>query len=109
MLVVGGSLMIAITYYYQAHWGIIVAGAGVFVVGTLMFYTLPAVFKPEGFAVPLNPILPCLGTLANLFLLGERGGRVEGGRAEGREGGRGGASLIDHWDHPLGGSYYAGA
>jgi hypothetical protein len=48
-----------------------VAGAGVFIIGTLLFYTLPVVYRPEGFRVPLNPILPCLGTLANIFLIGE--------------------------------------
>lgn len=70
-VVVAGSCMIAFTFYYQAHWGIIVAGACVFVIGTLAFYTLPVVYRPEGFKVPLNPILPCLGTLANIFLIGE--------------------------------------
>lgn len=72
-LVVIGSCMIGFSYSYKAHWAIIVAGAGVFIVGTLLFYTLPVVYRPEGFAVPLNPILPCLGTLANIFLIGERG------------------------------------
>lgn len=70
LIVVAGSCMIAFTFYYQAHWGIIVAGAGVFIIGTLLFYTLPVVYRPEGFRVPLNPILPCLGTLANIFLIG---------------------------------------
>lgn len=70
-VVVAGSCMIAFTFYYQAHYGIIIAGACVFILGTLAFYTLPVVYRPEGFRVPLNPILPCLGTLANIFLIGE--------------------------------------
>jgi hypothetical protein len=72
-LVVAGSCLIAFPYYYRAHYGIIVAGAAVFVIGTLAFYTLPVVYRPEGFTVPLNPILPCLGTLANIFLIGSLG------------------------------------
>lgn len=71
ILVVAGSCLIAFPFYYQAHFGIIVAGAAVFIIGTLSFYNLPRVYKPEGFTVPLNPILPCLGTLANIFLIGE--------------------------------------
>lgn len=70
-VVVAGSCLIAFPFYYRAHWGIIVAGACVIIIGTLAFYTLPVVYRPEGFKVPLNPILPCLGTLANIFLIGE--------------------------------------
>jgi len=70
-LVVIGSCLIGFPYYLRGHWGIIVAGAGVFLAGVVMFYTLPVVYRPEGFAVPLNPFLPCLGTLANIFLIGE--------------------------------------
>lgn len=70
VLVVSGAILISWPFYYQAHWGIIVAGAAVFIVGTLSFYNTPRVYKPEGFTVPLNPIVPCLGTLANVFLLG---------------------------------------
>jgi APA family basic amino acid/polyamine antiporter len=70
-LVIAGSCLIAFPYYYKLHYGILIAGAAVFTVGTLLFYTVPKVYTPEGFAVPLNPILPCLGTLANIFLIGE--------------------------------------
>lgn len=146
-LVVIGSLLIAVPFYYKAHWGIILAGAAVFVAGTGAFYTLPRcvwlpvarllglpferrlravlqfsdsdqgdpywsvlkerlslqtnvetwwnglvelseqlvkhslepalncahhrVFTPKTFMVPLNPVLPCLGVLANIFLIGE--------------------------------------
>jgi len=73
LIVVAGSIIIAVPFYYRAHWGFYVGGAAVWVAGTGMFYTLPAVFQPEGFAVPLNPILPCLGTLANIFLMGSLG------------------------------------
>lgn len=72
-LVIVGSCLVAFPYYYKAHWGIMVAGGGVFIIGTLLFYTLPVVFRPEGFAVPLNPILPCLGALASIFLIGSLG------------------------------------
>lgn len=74
-LVVIGSCMIGFPYYYQAHWAIILAGGVAWAAGTAGFYMLPRVHRPEGFAVPLNPILPCLGTLANIFLIGERGCR----------------------------------
>jgi drug/metabolite transporter (DMT)-like permease len=70
-LVVIGSCLIGLPYFYQAHWGYILTGGLLWVIGTLSFYTLPRVYHPEGFAVPLNPILPCLGTLANIFLIGE--------------------------------------
>jgi hypothetical protein len=63
--------LIGFPYYYRAHWGYMLAGGLVWLVGTLSFYTVPRVHRPEGFAVPLNPILPCLGTLANIFLIGE--------------------------------------
>jgi hypothetical protein len=69
-LVVAGSVLIAWPFYYRAHYGIIIAGACVFILGTLSFYNTPRVYKPEGFTVPLNPIVPCLGTLANIFLIG---------------------------------------
>ncbi|KAF6257134.1 amino acid permease-domain-containing protein [Scenedesmus sp. NREL 46B-D3] len=72
-LVVIGSCMIGFSYYYQAHWGIILAGGLLWIAGTLMFCTLPRVYHPEGFKVPLNPFLPCLGTLANIFLIGSLG------------------------------------
>lgn len=71
-LVVAGSILIAFPFYYKAHYGIIIAGAAVFLIGTLSFYTLPRIFKPEGFTVPLNPIVPCLGVLANIFLIGKQ-------------------------------------
>lgn len=70
VLVVAGAVLISWPFFYKAHWGIIVAGAGVFIIGTLSFYNTPRVYKPEGFTVPLNPIVPCLGTLANIFLIG---------------------------------------
>lgn len=70
-LVVAGAMLISWPFYYQAHYGIIIAGACVFIIGTLSFYTMPVVYRPEGFRVPLNPILPCLGTLANIFLIGK--------------------------------------
>jgi drug/metabolite transporter (DMT)-like permease len=70
-LVVIGSCLIGFPYFYQAHWGFILAGGLLWIIGTLLFYTLPRVYRPEGFAVPLNPFLPCLGTLANIFLIGE--------------------------------------
>jgi hypothetical protein len=69
-LVVIGSCMVGFPYYYQAHWAIILAGGLIWVAGTAGFYMLPRVYRPEGFTVPLNPILPCLGTLANIFLIG---------------------------------------
>eukprot|EP00775_Hariotina_reticulata_P009041 gene9041-9212_t len=72
-LVIAGSCLIGFGYYYQVHYGVIIAGGALFVIGTLLFYTLPKVYTPEGFAVPLNPILPCLGTLANIFLIGSLG------------------------------------
>lgn len=71
LIVVAGSCLVAFPFYYHTHWGVIVAGAGVWLVGTLLFYTLPVVYRAEGFRVPLNPFLPCLGTLANIFLIGE--------------------------------------
>jgi hypothetical protein len=70
-LVVIGSCLIGFPFFYQAHWGIILAGGILFIAGTAAFYTLPVVYRPEGFAVPLNPFLPCLGALANIFLIGE--------------------------------------
>jgi hypothetical protein len=71
VLVVIGSCLVGFPYYYQMHWGYMLAGGLVWLAGTLSFYTLPRVHRPEGFAVPLNPFLPCLGTLANIFLIGE--------------------------------------
>jgi hypothetical protein len=70
-LVVAGSCLVAFPFFYQIHWGVILAGGVLFVAGTAGFYTLPVVYRPEGFAVPLNPFLPCLGTLANIFLIGK--------------------------------------
>jgi hypothetical protein len=70
-LVVIGSCLVGFPFFYQLHWGIILAGGVIFIAGTAGFYTLPVVYRPEGFAVPLNPFLPCLGTLANIFLIGE--------------------------------------
>lgn len=72
-LVVAGSCLIGFPFYYRVHWGIYVAGGALFIAGTIIFYTLPVVYRPEGFAVPLNPLLPCLGTLANIFLIGSLG------------------------------------
>ncbi|WIA40660.1 hypothetical protein OEZ86_004366 [Tetradesmus obliquus] len=72
-LVVIGSCLVGFPYFYQAHWGIILAGGMLWIIGTLLLYTLPRVYRPEGFAVPLNPFLPCLGTLANIFLIGSLG------------------------------------
>lgn len=70
-LVVIGSCLVGFPFFYQVHWGVILAGGVLFFAGTAGFYTLPVVYRPEGFAVPLNPFLPCLGTLANIFLIGE--------------------------------------
>ncbi|WIA30684.1 hypothetical protein OEZ86_000756 [Tetradesmus obliquus] len=72
-LVVIGSCLVGFPFFYQVHWGVILAGGVLFFAGTAAFYTLPVVYRPEGFAVPLNPFLPCLGTLANIFLIGSLG------------------------------------
>ncbi|KAI8467780.1 MAG: amino acid permease-domain-containing protein [Monoraphidium minutum] len=72
-LVIAGACVVAFTYNYRVHWGAQVAGAGVFLAGVGLFYTLPVVFRPEGFAVPLNPLLPCLGAAASIFLIGSLG------------------------------------
>jgi hypothetical protein len=71
ILVVIGSCLVAFPYFYQAHRGYILVGGLVWLAGALSFYMLPRVHRPEGFAVPLNPLLPCLGTFANIFLIGE--------------------------------------
>lgn len=72
-LVVAGSCILGFGYYYKVHYAAYIVGAVTFCVGTGLFYTLPVVYRPEGFAVPLNPILPCLGACASIFLIGSLG------------------------------------
>lgn len=72
-LTIAGSCLISFPFFFKAHYGIIIAGGVVFIAGTLLFYITPVVYRSEGFRVPLNPILPCLGCLVNIFLIGEFG------------------------------------
>lgn len=72
-----GSLGAAFFYYYSSDSQPFIIPmsvfGGVWALGTLGFYFVPSIYTPKGYICPLNPLLPCLGCGACLFLVGTLG------------------------------------
>jgi len=51
-------------------WPVVVAFAGVWLIGTCLFYLAPVIYHPTGFRAPFNPWLPSFGVLCSVFLIG---------------------------------------